>query len=114
MGGMGGGGMSFLPWMNTNTGQTYSGTEIVKNFFNPGSMGGVFGSGMGSGQDAPAQIDEPPPPEIPEDPAIAQMAMSEEARQEAMRKRRLRTKTLLSDQSEQGQATVGTKVLLGG
>lgn len=49
-----------------------------------------------------------------EDPAVAAAALSEEARQEEMRKRRIRSKTLLSDQTEQGTATVGTKVLLGG
>jgi hypothetical protein len=59
------------------------------------------------------KVEEPVTPTI-EDPAIAQAAASEEARQEEMRKRRLRTKTLLSDQEAIGQATVGTKVLLGG
>ena len=60
------------------------------------------------------KIEDPAAPAIPEDPAIAQAKLSEEARQEEMRKRRIRTKTLLSDQEDMGTATVGTKVLLGG
>ncbi len=60
------------------------------------------------------KLEEPAAPALPEDPAIAQGKLSEEARQEQMRKRRLRTKTLLSDQENMGTATVGSKVLLGG
>ena len=61
-----------------------------------------------------AKPQDPTVEPIPEDPAIASSKLSEEARQEEMRKRRIRTKTLLSDQEDQGTATVGTKVLLGG
>lgn len=66
------------------------------------------------GSESVPKPDDPVVPEAPEDPSIAEARLSEESRQEEMRKRRLRTKTLLSDQEDTGTATVGTKTLLGG
>ena len=42
------------------------------------------------------------------------MKATEKARELELNKRRKRVRTLLSDQTETGMATVGTKVLLGG
>jgi hypothetical protein len=124
----GGGGFSLGSLFNVgNRNFRDTRAQAIFNVIDPaGSTGMVLGLTGAFGQDqyreggdTPAAnvVDYPEPtpaPEIPPDPAIAQMAASEEARQTEMRKRRLRTKTLLSDQDATGQATVGTKVLLGG
>ena len=66
------------------------------------------------GSESVPKPDDPVVPKTPPDPAIAEAKLTEEQRQEEMRKRKIRTKTLLSDQEETGTATVGTKTLLGG
>lgn len=128
---MGGGGGSlggFMPYFGTNLGNTNltdTGQQAVANLFDPTGMTSfTLANWMGpQGQEEIEYVEggEAAKPKYPEnvpDPAIAAKAASdkstEEARQEEMRKRRIRTKTLLSDQENQGTATVGTKTLLGG
>jgi hypothetical protein len=101
------------------------GAQFLWNILDPGGdtmkYASQFGSMTGSSDvkdiyNDTGIIDQPDKPviePIPEDPAIAEAALTEESRQDEMRKRRMRTKTLLSDQGDTGTATVGTKVLLG-
>jgi hypothetical protein len=112
MGGSSGGG-----WNLFNTG-VRSNLRPLFMVLDPG--GGLAQTiGMVGGEQAQERLmEQPKSPEVntptAEDPAIAEAAATEAARVEEMRKRRLRVNTLLSDQEDQGTATVGTKVLLGG
>lgn len=131
MGGGGGGlGGLFSPYFFSNLGNQNVGNNtgrIVANILDPSggstftTMNAAEQTGATSRGNTASQVlgtvpkyVEPEPAPIPEDPAIALAQTTEESRQEEMRKRRMRTKTLLTDQEDTGKATVGSKVLLGG
>ena len=92
--------------------------RLAWNLLDPGGTTGTIASQVGSSEATEEWTGVDPTPEQPNVPIVptaSEVALetNETARQEEMRKRRLRTKTLLSTQEDAGMATVGTKTLLG-
>ena len=93
--------------------------RLAWNLLDPGGTTATIASSVGSSEATEEWTGVDPTPEQPNVvtlPSASEVAtqQTEQARQDEMRKRRLRTKTLLTNQEETGKATIGTKTLLGG